>query len=119
MLIPAQRFLGALQLVDKACVPNRCRGAICSHRKQLLVNLVGKIRAARRCSNETALAVYADRHHDATAECLAAAEGFDRPIVTELKAVLIVTAVVTLFFFLLPGPIVAGAKAAAAALFVR
>jgi NADH-quinone oxidoreductase subunit N len=47
------------------------------------------------------------------------AEGFDRPIVTELKAVLFVTAVVTLFFFLLPGPIVAGAKAAAAALFVR
>ena len=47
------------------------------------------------------------------------ADGFDRPIVPELKAVLFVTTVVTLFFFLLPGPIVAGAKAAAAALFVR
>jgi NADH-quinone oxidoreductase subunit N len=47
------------------------------------------------------------------------ADGFDRPIVPELKAVLFVTTVVTLFFFLLPGPIVAGAKAAASALFVR
>ena len=46
-------------------------------------------------------------------------DGFDRPIVPELKAVLFVTTVVTLFFFLLPGPIVAGAKAAASALFVR
>jgi NADH-quinone oxidoreductase subunit N len=46
-------------------------------------------------------------------------DGFDRPIVPELKAMLFVTAVVTLFFFLLPGPIVAGAKAAASALFVR
>jgi NADH-quinone oxidoreductase subunit N len=47
------------------------------------------------------------------------ADGFDRPIVPELKAVLFVTTVVTLFFFLLPGPIVAGARAAASALFVR
>ena len=45
---------GAAQLVDKVCVPHRCRGATCSHRKQLLVNLVGKIRATTCCSNETA-----------------------------------------------------------------
>jgi len=44
---------------------------------------------------------------------------FDRPITAELKGVLFVTAVVTLFFFLLPGPIVGGAEAAAAALFAR
>jgi len=44
---------------------------------------------------------------------------FDRPITVELKGVLFVTAVVTLFFFLFPGPIVAGAETAAAALFVR
>jgi len=31
----------------------------------------------------------------------------------------LVTAVVTLFFFLFPGPIVGGAEAAAAALFAR
>ncbi len=48
-----------------------------------------------------------------------AGEGFDRPIATELKAVVFVTAVVTMFFFLLPGPIVGGAEAAAAALFAR
>ncbi len=44
---------------------------------------------------------------------------FDRPIAGELKAVLFVTAVVTLFFILVPGPIVGGAEAAAAALFPR
>jgi len=44
---------------------------------------------------------------------------FDRPITAELKGVVFVTAVVTLFFFLFPGPIVAGAEAAASALFVR
>jgi NADH-quinone oxidoreductase subunit N len=44
---------------------------------------------------------------------------FDRPITAELKGVLFVTAVVTLFFFLFPGPIVGGAEAAAAALFAR
>jgi NADH-quinone oxidoreductase subunit N len=44
---------------------------------------------------------------------------FDRPISAELKSVLFVTAVGTLFFFLVPGPIVAGAEAAAAALFAR
>ncbi len=48
-----------------------------------------------------------------------AGEGFDRPICAELKAVVFVTAVVTMFFFLLPGPIVGGAEAAAAALFTR
>jgi NADH-quinone oxidoreductase subunit N len=44
---------------------------------------------------------------------------FDRPLPAEVKGVLFVTAVVTLFFILSPGPIVAGAEAAAAALFVR
>ena len=44
---------------------------------------------------------------------------FDRPISAELKGVLFVTAVVTLFFFLFPGPIVGGAEAAASALFAR
>lgn len=43
--------------------------------------------------------------------------GFDRPISAELKGVVFVTAVVTLFFFAFPGPIVGGAEAAAAALF--
>jgi NADH-quinone oxidoreductase subunit N len=42
---------------------------------------------------------------------------FDRPIAVELKGVLIVTAIVTLFFFLLPDPIVGSAQAAAASLF--
>jgi NADH-quinone oxidoreductase subunit N len=46
-----------------------------------------------------------------------AAIAFDRPITIELKGVLFVTAVVTLFFFVLPGPIVGAAEAAAAALF--
>ena len=45
------------------------------------------------------------------------AGAFDRPIPVELKAVLFVTAVVTLFFFLLPDPIVGSAQAAAASLF--
>jgi NADH-quinone oxidoreductase subunit N len=44
---------------------------------------------------------------------------FDRPISAELKGVLFVTAVGTLFFFLIPGPIVAGAEVAASALFGR
>jgi NADH-quinone oxidoreductase subunit N len=44
---------------------------------------------------------------------------FDRPISAELKGVLFVTAIGTLLFFLVPGPIVAGAEAAAAALFAR
>ena len=44
---------------------------------------------------------------------------FDRPLTAELKGVLFVTAVVTLFFFILPGPIVGGAEAAASALFAR
>ncbi len=44
---------------------------------------------------------------------------FDRPLAGELKAVLLVTAVVTLFFFLLPDPVVGSAEAAAASLFGR
>src|SRR5437588_415654 len=44
---------------------------------------------------------------------------FDRPLTAELKGVLFVTAVATLFFFILPGPIVGGADAAALALFAR
>src|SRR5262249_56921726 len=44
---------------------------------------------------------------------------FDQPIAIELKGVLFVTAVSTLFFFLVPGPIVAGAEVAASALFGR
>ncbi|HZT87189.1 MAG TPA: NADH-quinone oxidoreductase subunit NuoN [Stellaceae bacterium] len=47
------------------------------------------------------------------------AASFDRPISTELKGVLFVTAVVTLFFFLLPSPLVGGATSAAAALFMK
>ena len=47
------------------------------------------------------------------------APGFDRPVTAELKGVLFVTAVVTLFFFALPDPIVGPARAAAAALFLR
>ena len=43
----------------------------------------------------------------------------DRPISTELKGVVFVTAVVTLFFFVLPGPITGAAEAAASALFAR
>jgi NADH-quinone oxidoreductase subunit N len=47
------------------------------------------------------------------------AAAFDRPLTGELKGLIFVTAVVTLFFFVLPGPIVGGAEAAAAALFGR
>jgi NADH-quinone oxidoreductase subunit N len=42
---------------------------------------------------------------------------FERPLAGELKGVLFVTAIVTLFFFLVPGPLVGAAAAAAAALF--
>jgi NADH-quinone oxidoreductase subunit N len=44
---------------------------------------------------------------------------FDRPIAVELKAVLVVTAIVTMFFFLLPDPVVGGAETAAASLFAK
>jgi len=44
---------------------------------------------------------------------------FDRPIAGELKAVLVIAAIVTMFFFLLPDPLVGGAQAAAASLFGR
>jgi NADH-quinone oxidoreductase subunit N len=47
------------------------------------------------------------------------AGAFDRPIAVELKAVLLVAAIVTMFFFLLPDPVVGSAEAAAASLFVR
>jgi NADH-quinone oxidoreductase subunit N len=44
---------------------------------------------------------------------------FDRAIGAELKGVVFVAAVVTLFFFLFPGPLMGAAEAAASALFVR
>ena len=44
---------------------------------------------------------------------------FDGPIASELKGVLLVTALVTLFFFLLPGPVVGSAEVAASSLFLR
>ena len=44
------------------------------------------------------------------------AAAFDRPLTAELTGVVFVTAVLTLFFFALPGPIVGGAEAAASAL---
>jgi NADH-quinone oxidoreductase subunit N len=44
---------------------------------------------------------------------------FDRPIAPELKWVLFVAAVLTMFFILLPDPIVGSAGEAAAALFKR
>ena len=44
---------------------------------------------------------------------------FDRPIASELKWVLVVTAVLTMAFILRPDPIVGGAEAAAASLFAR
>jgi NADH-quinone oxidoreductase subunit N len=47
------------------------------------------------------------------------APGFDRPISAELKGVVFVTAVVTLFFFVLPGPVMGAAETAAAALFTQ
>jgi NADH-quinone oxidoreductase subunit N len=45
------------------------------------------------------------------------AAAFDRPIAAELKGVLFVAVIVTMFFVLLPGPIVGAAQSAAAALF--
>jgi NADH-quinone oxidoreductase subunit N len=42
---------------------------------------------------------------------------FDTPIAGELKGVLVVTALVTLLFFLLPGPVIGSAEVAAASLF--
>jgi len=47
------------------------------------------------------------------------AAGFDRPISAELKGVVFVTAVATLFFFILPGPVMGAAETAAAALFAQ
>jgi NADH-quinone oxidoreductase subunit N len=44
---------------------------------------------------------------------------FDRPIAPELKGVLVVTVALTMFFILLPDPIVGRAAAAAASLFAR
>jgi NADH-quinone oxidoreductase subunit N len=44
---------------------------------------------------------------------------FDRPIAAELKWVLVIAAGLTMFFILLPDPIVGGAEAAAASLFAR
>ncbi|MBV8119558.1 MAG: NADH-quinone oxidoreductase subunit NuoN [Alphaproteobacteria bacterium] len=47
------------------------------------------------------------------------AAAFDRPFSFELKGVLILTAVVSAFFFIAPGPVIAGANVAAASLFLR
>ena len=44
---------------------------------------------------------------------------FDRPIAAELKWVLVASAVLTMFFILLPNPIFGGAETAAASLFQR
>jgi NADH-quinone oxidoreductase subunit N len=44
---------------------------------------------------------------------------FDQPIPAELKGVLVVAALLTMFFILLPDPIVGAAEAAAASLFAR
>lgn len=44
-------------------------------------------------------------------------EAFDTPIGSEMKAVLVVTGVFTLLFFVVPGPVVESAAAAAATLF--
>jgi len=44
---------------------------------------------------------------------------FDRPIAPELKWVLFVAAVLTMFFILLPDPLVGSAGEAAAALFPK
>jgi len=46
-----------------------------------------------------------------------AAEPFDRPVERELMVVLAATAIFTMFFFAYPTPLLAGAEAAAAALF--
>jgi NADH-quinone oxidoreductase subunit N len=45
------------------------------------------------------------------------AAAFDRPIAPELKGVVVVAAILTLFFFLLPDPLVGVAETAAASLF--
>jgi NADH-quinone oxidoreductase subunit N len=45
------------------------------------------------------------------------AEPFDTPVEWEMKAILAVTGIVTLLFFVLPGPILDSATAAAAVLF--
>jgi len=45
------------------------------------------------------------------------ADPFDRPISRELKAVLVISAIVILFFFIYPAPIVDAADAATHALF--
>ena len=47
------------------------------------------------------------------------AAAFDHPITVELKAVLLVAAIITMFFFLLPDPLVGSAEAAAASLFAK
>src|SRR5271156_2976440 len=47
------------------------------------------------------------------------AAAFDSPFASELKGVLVVTAIVTLFFFLLPGPVIGSAEVAASSLFLR
>jgi NADH-quinone oxidoreductase subunit N len=44
---------------------------------------------------------------------------FDAPFASELKGLLVVTALVTLLFFLLPGPVIGSAEVAAASLFAR
>ena len=44
-------------------------------------------------------------------------EEFDQPVSLEMNGVIIVTAAVTLFLILLPGPLLMGAAAASAALF--
>ncbi len=44
---------------------------------------------------------------------------FDTPFAGELKGVVVVTALVTLLFFLVPGPVIGGAEVAAASLFAR
>jgi NADH-quinone oxidoreductase subunit N len=44
---------------------------------------------------------------------------FDRPLAPELKGVLLVTVILTMFFILWPDPVVGGAEAAAASLFAR
>ncbi len=67
MLVIAQRVLDPAQLVDKARVPKCCRSVIRGHGKQLLINLVGKIGAITRRSNETAFAVDTDRNYDPAA----------------------------------------------------
>jgi NADH-quinone oxidoreductase subunit N len=47
------------------------------------------------------------------------AAAFDQPFSFELKGVLILTAIVSAFFFVAPGPVIAGANVAAASLFLR